>query len=172
MDGLETILTRRSVRKFTDQPIDEKQLKELLLAGMSAPSCANTRDWSFLVVKDKETLNKMADANGRPAQPLRQADVGILVLGDLDRAFKHAKDYWIIDGAIAAENILLAAHAMGLGGVWLGTWPQMERVNALRELFQLPDNVVPHSILALGTPAEQPASKECWEEDRIHYEKW
>ena len=76
---------------------------------MSGPSCVNARDWSFVVVAAPEKLAQMADANGRPAEPLRKAAAGILVCGDLDRAFRFAKDYWIIDGAIAAQNICLAA---------------------------------------------------------------
>ncbi len=172
MDAYENILNRRSIRKFTDQPISEEQIQKILEAGMSGPSCANTRDWSFLVVRDPDTLNRMADANGRPAQPLRNARLGILVLGDLERAFGPAPEYWVIDGAIAAENMILAANALGIGSVWLGTWPQMERVEAQRKLFSLPDSVVPHSVLAFGYPDEAPAAKGFYEASRVHFEAW
>lgn len=86
---------------------------------MAGPNCVNARDWSFLVAQDRDTLNKMADANGHPAEPLRKAALGILVLGDLERAFSRAQDYWLVDGAIAAENMILAANALGIGSVWL-----------------------------------------------------
>ena len=152
MDALENIMTRRSVRYYTDQPISDEDLETILRAGMAGPSCTNARDWSFLVTRDRETLNKMADGNGRPAEPLRRAALGILVLGDLERAFKPAPDYWIIDGSIAAQNMILAAHALGIGSVWLGTYPQMERVEQQRALFGLPDTVIPHSIIAFGYP--------------------
>lgn len=130
MNTLDAILTRRSCREFTDKPIKSETLHQLLEAAMSGPSCVNARDWSFVVVTDPEKLAQMADANGRPAEPLRKAAAGILVCGDLDRAFRFAKDYWVIDGAIAAQNICLAAQELGLGAVWLGTWPQMDRVEA------------------------------------------
>ena len=104
MNTLDAILTRRSCREFTDKPIKSETLHQLLEAAMSGPSCVNARDWSFVVVTDPEKLAQMADANGRPAEPLRKAAAGILVCGDLDRAFRFAKDYWIIDGAIAAQN--------------------------------------------------------------------
>ena len=94
MNALDAILTRRSCREFTDQPIEKEKLHQLLEAAMSGPSCVNAQDWSFVVVTDPEKLAQMADANGRPAQPLRKAAAGILVCGDLDRAFRFAKDYW------------------------------------------------------------------------------
>lgn len=140
---------------------------------MSGPSCVNARDWSFLVVRNPQTLEKMAQANGRPAQPLRGAKVGILVCGDLSRAFSGAPDYWVVDGAIAAQNMVLAASALGIGSVWLGTWPQLDRVERQRQLFGLPETQMPHSILALGYPAEPPRRpKRTYEADRVHYEQW
>lgn len=150
MDTLENIFTRKSVRSFLDKPIPREAMETILKAATSGPSCVNARDWAFLVVEDRETLQKMAAANGHAADPLKNAAAGILILGDTDRAFPPAKDYWVIDGAIAGQNIVLAAHALGIGSVWLGTWPQMERVENQRKLFALPENLVPHSIIALG----------------------
>ena len=178
MDALEAIMTRKSVRNFTDQPVSDEALEIILKAGMAGPSCVNARDWSFVVTRDPALLNKMADANGQPAEPLRGAALGILVLGDLERAFKPAPDYWIIDGSIAAQNMILAAHAMGIGSVWLGTYPQMERVEAQKRLLGLPDTVIPHSILAFGYPSgsKQTASADAgddrYELNRIHMDKW
>ena len=115
MNTLDAILTRRSTRQFTDQPISQGTLHQILEAAMSGPCCVNARDWSFLVVTDREMLLKMAEANGRPADPLKKAAAGILICGDLSRAFPPAKDYWVIDGAIAAQNICLSAHELGIG---------------------------------------------------------
>ena len=174
MNTLEAIFTRRSVRKFDGRAIEPDTLHTLLSAAMSGPCCVNARDWSFLVVTDRETLGKMADANGRPAEPLRNAAAGILVCGDLDRAFRFAKDYWVIDGAIAAQNICLAAQELGLGAVWLGTWPQMDRVEAQQKLFGLPETIVPHSIIALGYPEADLTAprKSRYEDDRVHFNQW
>ncbi|MCD7943759.1 MAG: nitroreductase family protein [Clostridia bacterium] len=173
MELVEGILKRRSIRKFTDKHITDEELHTILRAAMTGPTCANTRDWDFLVVRDKDTLNRMADANGRPAEPLRGCDVGILVLGDLERAFPPAKDYWIIDGSIAAQNMILAAEGLGIGSVWLGTWPQMDRVENQRELFSLPENVIPHSVIAFGYPAEEKTGGHPdYEESQVHFEKW
>lgn len=140
---------------------------------MSGPTCVNARQWSFIVVAERDKLAQMAEANGSPADPLKNAALGILVCGDLNRAFPPAPDYWVIDGAIAAQNMILAAHALGIGSVWLGTWPQMERVEKQRALFGLPEEIIPHSILAFGYPAKvDPAARDLFEADRVHYEKW
>lgn len=173
MELTEGVLKRRSIRSFTEQKITDEKLHIILRAGMTGPSCANTRDWSFLVVRDKETLRKMAEANGRYAQPLCQCDVGILILGDLERAFPPAKEYWVIDGAIAGQNMILAAEGLGIGSVWLGTWPQMDRVEKQRELFSLPETVVPHSVIAFGYPAEEREGEHPdYEESQVHFERW
>lgn len=176
MEGIELIRKRRSIREYSERHISDEILHDVLDAGMRGPSCTNAKDWCFVVVRDKEILNRMADANGRPAEPLRGADIGILVCGDLDRAFKGAPDYWIIDGAIACQNIILAATDFGIGSVWLGTYPQMERVNKQRELFNLPNSVVPHSVIALGYPKNpdelELGSRSSYEASRVHFEKW
>ena len=186
MDALEAIFFRKSIRTFTPQPISTKSLQIILGAGMSGPNCVNARDWAFLVVQNRETLEQMAQANGKPANPLRGAAAGILVCGDLQRAFPPAQEYWVIDGAIAAQNMTLAAQALGIGSVWLGTWPQMDRVEKQAKLFSLPSHFIPHSILALGYPdpplipslsGELPATLTAameikWEADRVHWEAW
>ncbi len=173
MDVIKTIMTRRSIRRYTDEKISDETVRSILEAGMASPSCANTKDWTFIVVRDRNTLDRMADANGRPAQLLKNAPLAILLCGDLSRSFKQAKDYWIIDVAIAAENMALCAHGLGIGCVWLGTWPQMERVKKQTELFGLPEYVIPHSVLAFGYPAENPAPHEnVYDESRVHFEKW
>ena len=175
MNIIDTISTRRSVRQFTSQPISDDNLHTILAAGMSGPSAVNARPWSFLVVRDRETLCKMADGNGNAAQPLKGAALGILVLGDMTRTFERAPEYWVIDCSIAAQNMILAAHGLGIGSVWLGTWPQEEKIAAQRNLYDLPESVVPHSIIAFGYPEasqkDLPARGN-YEDDRVHFEKW
>ena len=91
MDAINAIFTRRSTREFTEQPIESEKLHQILDAAMSGPCCVNARDWSFVVVTEKAKLQKMAEANGEPARPLKNAAAGILVCGDLERAFPPAK---------------------------------------------------------------------------------
>ena len=141
---------------------------------MSAPSATNARDWAYIVVNARETLEKMADGNGKYAQPLRGAAMGILICGDMHKAVRTAEVFWVIDGAIAAENLCLCAHALGLGAVWLGTWPREDAVKAQRELFKLPEHIIPHSILALGYPQEPAVCNRPSRYDAscVHMERW
>ena len=173
MNTIETIMTRTSIRKFTDSELSGETVKTILKAGMSGPSAVNARDWAFIVVRNRETITKMADAKGRYSDPIRNCNVAILICGDLERAYKEAPDFWIIDGAIAGENMILAAKEMGVGSCWIGIYPHMGQVEAQAELFGLPEDKIPHSIIAFGYPDEEPAVKAPeWEEDRVHYENW
>ena len=154
MNTLETIFTRKSVRQFKNQKVDEKDIKTILKAGMSGPTCVNSKDWSFIVVDDPEVLHKMYKANGVPAKPL-------------------SKDYFAVDGSIAGQNMILAAWSLGIGSVWLGTWPQMDRVFAQSKLFDLPNDQIPHSIIAFGYPLDEIKEKEeYYDEAVVHYNKW
>ena len=105
LNAIETIMSRTSVRKYQKKAIDDAAIVTILGAGTSGPSCVNARDWSFIVVRNKTRLIQMAEANGAPAEPLKDAAMGILVCGDLSRSFEQAKDYWVIDCSIAAQNM-------------------------------------------------------------------
>ena len=174
MEAINNIMNRRSIRKFTAKEINEADLHTILAAGMAGPSAVNTRDWSFIVVRNSDTLNAIAGEG--PSRPLHTATMAIIILADLDRAFPPLPDFWQIDCAIATQNMILAAHAIGIGSVYLGCYPIPERMKMIKEVFKLPDNVVPHSVIALGYP-EDPSelesnNKNFFEEDRIHLEKW
>ena len=162
MNTLETIFTRKSVRQFKNQKVDEKDIKTILKAGMSGPTCVNP-----------EVLHKMYQANGVPAKPLLECAFAILICGDYSKAFKFSKDYFAVDGSIAGQNMILAAWSLGIGSVWLGTWPQMDRVFAQSKLFDLPNDQIPHSIIAFGYPLDEIKEKEeYYDESVVHYNKW
>lgn len=173
METLKAMATRKSVREFTDEGITFEDIKKILTAGMSGPSCMNKRMWSFVVIRNKELLGKLSVANGLYAGPLRGAALGILVCGDLERALPEAPEYWVIDASIATQNMVLAAQDLGIGSVWLGCWPCEDRVQEVKELMVLPENIVPHSILALGY-AKEPDNEErdLYESDRVHFDEW
>jgi nitroreductase len=169
MDPLEAILSRRSVRRYQDGQVPEELINKLLEAAMSAPSARDGRPWQFVVIDDRGLLDEIAQINPN-AQMAAQAPLGILVCGDL--SLEKSPGYWVIDCAAAVENMLLAAHALGLGAVWTGVYPRQERVDGLKRLAKLPDNIVPHSLVIVGYPAEQPPPRNRFEATRVHRNHW
>jgi nitroreductase len=169
METLHAIRTRRSVRHFTDQPVSAETITELLQAAMFAPSAANRQPWHFIVLNERTLLDEVPNVHPY-AQMLKQAQAAILVCGDAVLA--KGADYWVQDCAAATQNILLAAHALGLGGVWLGVHPNPDRIAAIRSLFSLPPDVHPLSLVALGYPAEPLPQVERFNPQRVHYNRW
>jgi nitroreductase len=166
---MNTILTRRSVRSFTGQPVSEGVVTDLLRAAMAAPSAGNQQPWQFVVVRDPALREVIASANPYGA-PARDAQVAILVCGDLDRETRP--DFWVQDCSAATQNLLLAAHAAGLGAVWCGTYPREERMKPIAEALGLPGMVVPFAVVAIGYAAERPAPVDRYDPKRVHFERW
>ena len=166
-EALNFIWTRRSVRSFTPEPVPEALVRELLEAAMAVPSACCKDPWEFLVIREKETLKKVADClpNG---SFLADAPLGIIVCGDLNRAHSGSLSYLIQDCSASIENILLAANALGLGGCWLGIHPRDERIEALAEIFRLPEKVIPVGAVALGYPISHPEARTRFNPARVH----
>ncbi|MBR0386068.1 MAG: nitroreductase family protein [Erysipelotrichaceae bacterium] len=173
-DTVQTILKRRSIRKYTDKKADTETIKTILKCGMSGPSAVNARDWCFIVVEDKDRLKQWAGVCGRASQIVEGSAFSVLICNDGQRAFARAPEYGIINAAIAGQNMILAAEDLGLGSVWLGIWPQQEKVNAQKEFFNLPDDVTPHSIIAFGYPDEDRSGvpHTDYEESQVHFNEW
>lgn len=172
MDALECIMTRRSVRRYTDADVTKEQIETLLRAGMQAPTAVNNRDWAFVVVRDKQVkveIEASLDGNGHM---LLEAPVAIVVCGDMDLTIKSDPDYWIQDCSAATENILLAAHTLGLGAVWLGTYPVMRRVEKVAKILNLPKTIIPLAVISIGHPASKTTPADRYEERKIHYDQW
>jgi nitroreductase len=170
MDVLETILSRRSIRSYQRKEVSLELIKELLKAAMYAPSAADEQPWHFLVLTDPTLLEKIPTLHPYAAM-VGQAPVAVVVCGEPSTE-KHA-GMWVQDCAAATENLLLAAHAKGLGSVWVGVYPREERMAPLRKLLGIPANVQPFAILPLGYPAEYLEPKEDhYREERIRWNRW
>lgn len=168
---IENIMTRTSIRQFTDQPISKDTLETIVKAGMAAPSAVNAQPWAFVVVTDKEMLDSLKDVH--PYSNLKTATAAIIVCGDLQKAMDGiGREYWVQDCSAVSENILLAAHAYGLGAVWCGVYPVKERVDAVSGALGLPDSIIPLNIITMGHPAANPAPKDKFKPEIIHYQKW
>lgn len=169
MDTLEAIHSRRSVRRYQDKPVPEELVRKLLAAGMSAPSARDAQEWKFVVIDDKAMLTEIGDINPN-AKMAQHAPMAILVCADL--SLEKSVGYWVVDCAATVENILLAAHALGLGAVWTGVYPRQERMDGLKKLVGLPETVMAHSLIVLGYPAEQPAPQDRYRSDRVRRNHW
>jgi nitroreductase len=169
MDAMEAILSRRSIRKYIKKPISNEIVKELLEAGMSAPSAGNEQPWNFIVIKDPKILKKIPSFHNH-AHMLNDASLAILVCND-KHLEKHG-EMWIQDCSAATENILLAVNAKGLGAVWLGIYPREERIDGMRKLLDIPEHIVPFSLVSIGYPAEKKPQANRYDASRIHQNKW
>jgi len=169
MDAMEAILSRRSIRKYTPQQVSEEIIRELLEAAMSAPSAGNQQPWHFVVINDRRILHEIPKFHPY-SQMLEEAALAILVCGD--EHLERVKGYWVQDCSAATQNILIAAHAKGLGAVWLGMYPREDRVAETRKLLALPQHVIPFSLISIGYPAERKGPARRYDDSRVHHNKW
>lgn len=168
---IDNILTRVSVRQFTGEPISQQQIDTLLQCAMAAPSAINKQPWAFIVITDTALLQRIG--NEMPNSRCQNNPACAFVpCGDLTKAIPDLPEFWINDVSAATENLLLAAHAMGLGAVWTGVHPSAERVAQLQSLLNLPEHIVPLCIVPVGYPAETPAVKHKYTTSNIHYNGW
>ena len=169
--SLDFIYRRRSVRKFENREIPAAMFNDLFEAAMAAPSAVARDPWHFLLIRDRKQLDNIVKIlpNG---QMLRQAPAAVIVCGDINRAHANEVSYMLQDLSAAVENILLAATALGLGSCWLGMHPRPDRIDGIRSLFSLPENIIPMCGIALGWPAESLEPRTRFKPERVHLEKW
>ncbi len=166
---INNILTRTSVRAYQDKPVEKEKIEKMLRAAMAAPTGVNCRPWHYHVITDKKLLQALADANPN-AKFVADAPLAIVVSGDMNKAAKGgAHDLWIHDCAASTENLLLAAHALGLGATWTSTFPSEDRMAAVKEALDLPDNLIPFNTIAIGYPQGEQQPKDKWDESNITY---
>ena len=170
LDAITALLTRRSIRRYTDRPVSREQLDTLLACAMAAPSGYNEQSWRFVVVREAQTREQLAAASNWGWMAVSTPLV-IVVCGD-PVAERHPGQYWVQDTVAALENMLIAAHAMGLGAVWIGLYPRPERTAPVRRLLGLPEPVEPLGMVAVGHPAERKAPSSRMDWNKVHYESW
>ncbi len=162
------IMTRHSVRRYLDMPVTDEQVTALLHAGMAAPSGCNKQPWEFIVVNDEELLSKLADALPY-AKMTAKAPLAIIVCGNMERFIEGPdENLWEQDCSAASENILLAANALGLGAVWTCLYPHDDRIESVKHILNIPDNLVPFNLIPVGYPAQNHDSMDKWHLERVH----
>lgn len=165
-DAIENVLSRKSVRKYLQQPVEEEKVELLLKAGMAAPSGKDVRPWELLVVNERAILDSMAE--GLPyAKMLKEAPMAIVVCGDVIQS-----SYWYLDCSAVAQNILLAAEALDLGAVWTAAYPYPDRMEVVVRHTGLPDRIRPLCVIPVGYPAMPFQPKDKWNPEKVHYNTW
>ncbi|MCX6771943.1 MAG: nitroreductase family protein [Candidatus Micrarchaeota archaeon] len=169
MEALVAIMTRKSVREFGYKPMPDDALKKLLAAGMQAPTARNGQPWHFVVVSDREMLLRIPEFSPY-TKMVAEASAGILVCGDTQN--ERSREYVVQDCAAATENILLAAHAMGMGGVWTGVYPDEKKMEGFRKLLGIPAHIAPVSFAVIGFPKAIGRAEMRYNGERVHRGKW
>lgn len=165
--ALSVIFNRKSVRSFIkDRSVSDEDVQTLIKAGMAAPSGKDTRPWEFLVINDREVLDKMA-AELPTAKMLAEVPMAIVVCGDTIRS-----SYWYLDCSAATENILLAAEALDLGGVWTASYPYRDRMETVIKHTNMPAQVLPLVVIPIGYPKGNYSPKDKYDSSKIHMNKW
>ena len=163
---MNSIFHRTSIRKYENKPVEKEKIRQILRAGMQAPSACNQQPWEFYVVTEQEVILKLSKV--RPYSGCA-ANAPVVIVPVYRKNGLVAPDYAQIDMAIAQENIWLETDAQGLGGVWFGIAPVRERMDAVHQILKLPQDVEVFSMFSLGYPAENKIQEERFEECRIHY---
>lgn len=164
--------SRKSVRNFTDAPVEKHHLEKMIRAGMSAPTARNLQPWEFIVLTEKTVLKQLAEQLPY-AKMLADVPAAIIVAGDSQVVSPSSGlGYWVQDCSAATQNILLAAEALGYGAVWTALYPYDERIMPVREACELPQKIIPLNIIPVGVPTGKDTPKEKWDPSKIHWEKW
>ena len=170
--AINNIMTRTSIRQYTDEPVSKADIETMLRAGMAAPTAVNRQPWHFVVINSKEKLAELAGDNPRGGM-LKKAPLAIVVCGNMDKALPgQGNGFWVQDCSAATENILLAANAIGLGAVWTGLYPDVNRAGAVAKVLKLPETFIPLCTIVIGHPAEQPAPKDKWKPENVSYNEF
>lgn len=169
MDAINNLLGRRSIRKYTSQTISDPIIRDLLNAGMHAPTARNRQPWHFVVVNDRRMIDGLSEAHPY-AKMLSEAPLAILVCGD--RTLQEEDAYLVQDCSAATQNIMLAAHAHGLGSVWLGMYPRNDRMDNVGKLLDLPQHILPVALISIGYPDEIKEAPERFNEERVHWNRF
>lgn len=165
---MDIIFKRRSYRKFLDKLVEDEKIERLLRAGMQAPSACNQKPWEFIVVTNKELLNKLSEATPY-SMCVKNSNCAIVPCYRKNEL--KSKEYVICDMSACVENILLESTYLGLGGVWIGGAPNEDRINHIKKILDIKDCLVPFCIIPIGYYMENKEVEDRYEESRIHYLK-
>lgn len=169
MDNYELLISRRSIREFTTEIPSHETLIKCIRAAMYAPSARNQQPWQFMIIDDRNVMDKLSEVS----ENLRLIKILPVIIGVFaDSTFDKTPNYWVQDCAAATQNILLAAHALEIGSVWMGVYPREDRYIPVKQVLNLPENITPFSFVGIGYPIEKPILPERFHPERIKYNEW
>ncbi|MGI6710407.1 MAG: nitroreductase family protein [Bacilli bacterium] len=171
MDIFEAIKNRRSIRKFSNKEIKQTEIETMIRMAMQAPTARGQKPWRFLVVSDKKILKELSNilSNG-----IMLVEASLCIILVTDKSDLASVEYYPQDMAAATQNLMLAATALNIGSCWLGTYPNIERMEKLEKLIPLPENCEYFSMIALGYPKDEADLKfiDKYDSSRIHYDRF
>ena len=163
-------MTRRSIRKFKNTPVTDNQIKTLLESAMQAPSSGDGRPWQFVVIKDRQKLDAIADKVDGGNAMFKEAQAAILIVADPGK--EGFPGFYPQDCSCAAQNLQLAVHELGLGTVWIALWSVKPRLDGLNEIIKIPEDFDPFAIFPIGVPNEDLGEDYRYDESMVHYDEW
>jgi len=170
LNTFEAIITRRSIRLYKNKPVPDELFESILKAGMYAPSAMNLQPWEFMIFNNPETISRCNQAIPHGESILKQTPAAILVCGD--NKTEQNTDYLVQNCSAAIQNILLQIHEIGLGACWIAVYPIADVIKNLREIFNIPDYIIPVALISIGYPSEEKTAEERYKREKIHYNKW
>ncbi len=164
-DIMKAITTRRSIRKFTEEKVSKEVIELLLTAAMNTPTACNQQAWYFYVITDQNKLNSLSCLHGG-LHFVKEAPLAIVICGNPSASILDY--YWMDDCAAATQNLLLAAHSLGLGSTWTGiNHYDNEAIEFYRQNIGIPTEYIPFAMLPIGYPAEQKPSNNKYNENKV-----
>lgn len=164
MQTIDAIISRRSIRKYKNEKIDKSDIEKLLKSAMQAPSAFNRQPWKFIVIEDRKKLDGITSFSCH-AQMIKTAPLAILICAD--KQIEPSIEHCFETCSAATQNILLAAHALKLGAVWTGVYPDKGRIDGFKKHFNIPQNIEPMALIVVGHPDEVPLFKDNYDEKKI-----
>lgn len=168
METIKAIMTRRSIRTWTDEPVTAQEREILMKAAMNAPSAADARPWQFVTMDEPSVIKRFTEMGG--TEMLAESTFMVLVCGNAGKEIYPG--FWPQDCSCAAQNIQLAAHDIGIGCVWIAIYPLEDRVGLCRRILDIPESITPFALLALGVPNEVVPPEERYDEALLHHNSW
>jgi nitroreductase len=169
MDTIKSIMTRRSIRKFTEKEVTQEQIDTILKAAFQAPTAHNKQNWEFIVTRDKEVLNSIGEFHPF-GKMIPNCSLAITVC--IDKEKEDNAGFFVANASAAIQNILLASHALGLGAVWCGLYDVEYLTDNTSKILNLPENIIPIGIVPIGNKTEDKKIKDSFDKEKIHYNKW